>query len=204
MERNAERTRTNILQAAIKEFSEKGYAGARVDCIAEMAGCNKGMIYQYYGSKEHLYELVLAHEYRLLSNIEAEIIQNYTNPSELIDAIVDRYFEFLVNTPDFVKIIMWENLNEARAVRGNPSLISVKAPIIECIRSAVRRGRDEGVFREEANSKVVVFALITGAFSYFSNRYTLPHILNIDLNSPEFIAAHKEIIKAGIRDYLKK
>ena len=49
-----------------------------------------------------------------------------------------------------------------------------------------------------------MFALITGAFSYFSNRYTLPHILNIDLNSPDFISAHKEIIKAGIRDYLKK
>ena len=31
MERNAERTRTNILQAAIKEFSEKGYAGADLD-----------------------------------------------------------------------------------------------------------------------------------------------------------------------------
>lgn len=204
MERNAERTRANIMQAAIKEFSEKGYAGARVDCIADMAGCNKGMIYQYYDSKEHLYELVIAHEYRLLSNIEAEIIQNYTDPRELLDVIVDRYFEFLVNTPDFVKIIMWENLNEARAVRENPALVSVKTPIIECIRGAVRRGREEGVFREDANSKVVVFALITGAFSYFSNRYTLPHVLNVDLNSPEFVSAHKEIIKAGIRNYLKK
>lgn len=204
MERNAERTRANIMQAAIKEFSEKGYAGARVDCIADMAGCNKGMIYQYYDSKEHLYELVIAHEYRLLSNIEAEIIQNYTDPRELLDVIVDRYFEFLVNTPDFVKIIMWENLNEARAVRENPALVSVKAPIIECIRGAVRRGREEGVFREDANSKVVVFALITGAFSYFSNRYTLPHVLNVDLNSPEFVSAHKEIVKSGIRNYLKK
>ena len=55
MERNAERTRTNIMQAAIREFSDKGFAGARVDCIADAAGCNKGMIYQYYGSKEHLY-----------------------------------------------------------------------------------------------------------------------------------------------------
>jgi len=204
MERNAERTRSNILVAAIQEFSEKGFAGARVDSIAEMAGCNKGMIYQYYESKEHLYELVIAHEYQLLANIEAEIIQQYTNPGELLDAIVDKYFDFLVEHPDFVKIIMWENLNEARAVKFNSAIEGVKAPIIECIRNAVRRGREEGLFSETANSKVVVFALITGAFSYFSNWYTLPCILNIDLNSPDFITSHKEIVKAGIRGYLKK
>lgn len=204
MERNAERTRANILTAAIAEFSEKGFAGARVDTIAAMAGCNKGMIYQYYGSKENLYELVLSHEYEMLSGIEAEIIQNYSDPGVLIDVIVDRYFDFLFAHPDFVKIIMWENLNEARSVKSNSSISNLKAPIIQCVRETVRRGREAGLFNENANSKVVVFALITGAFSYFSNRYTLPCVLNIDLDSPDFVTSHKEIVKAGIRDYLKK
>lgn len=204
MERNAERTRTNIMQAAIREFCDKGFAGARVDTIAAEAGCNKGMIYQYYESKEHLYELVIAHEYRLLSNVEAEVIQQYRNPMELIDAIVDRYFDFLLKTPDFVKIIMWENLNEARSVKGNPAMEDVKAPIIECVRQAVRKGREDGDFREDVNSKMVVFAMITGAFSYFSNRYTLPCILNIDLDNPDFLASQKALVKAGIRNYLQK
>ena len=204
LERNAERTKANILAAAVAEFSDKGFAGARVDSIAEMAGCNKGMIYQYYGSKEHLYDEVIAYEYQTLSNIEAEIIQNHTDLRELIDVIVDRYFDFLLRHPDFVKIIMWENLNEARSVRANPSLEHVKAPIIECIREAVRRGRREGIFNENANSKVVVFALITGAFSYFSNCHTLPVVLRIDLNNPEFLLSCKQIVKAGIRSYLKK
>ena len=116
LERNAERTKANILAAAVAEFSDKGFAGARVDSIAEMAGCNKGMIYQYYGSKEHLYDEVIAYEYQTLSNIEAEIIQNHTDLRELIDVIVDRYFDFLLRHPDFVKIIMWENLNEENKV----------------------------------------------------------------------------------------
>lgn len=204
MERNAERTKANILAAAVTEFADKGFAGARVDTIAGIAGCNKGMIYQYYESKEGLYEAVIAYEYQMLSNIESEIIQNYNDPGELIDTIVDRYFDFLVRCPDFVKIIMWENLNEGRAVRSNSSLERIKAPIIDCVREAVRKGRKEGIFNENANSKVVVFALITGAFSYFSNCHTLPVVLRIDLNSPEFTVAHKEIVKAGIRSYLKK
>lgn len=61
MERNAERTKGNILAAAVREFAQNGFSGARVDCIADAAGCNKGMIYQYYGSKEKLYELSLIH-----------------------------------------------------------------------------------------------------------------------------------------------
>lgn len=204
LERNAERTKANILNAAIAEFAEKGFAGARVDAISEMAGCNKGMIYQYYDSKEGLYEAVLAHEYQVLSQIETEIIQNYTDPGELIDTIVDRYFDFLIGHPDFVKIIMWENLNEGRSVKHNADLGSVKTPIIECVREAVRKGREQGIFNENANSKMVVFALITGAFSYFSNCYTLPVILRVDLNHSDFLISHKEIVKAGIRSYLKK
>ncbi len=205
MERNAERTKANILTAAVKEFSENGFAGARVDCIASEAGCNKGMIYQYYGSKEKLYENVIAHEYKLLSTIESELIQRkYTDPAELIDVIVDRYFDFLIENPDFVKIIMWENLNEAKTIKASEALTTVKAPIIDCIRKTVRHGREIGVFNENANSKVVVFALITGAFSYFSNRYTLPILLNIDLKNSDFLKAHKEIVRSGIQSYLKK
>jgi len=205
MERNAERTKGNILTAAVKEFAQNGFSGARVDCIADSAGCNKGMIYQYYGSKEKLYENVITYEYRLLSSIESELIsRQFTEPGELIDAIVDRYFDFLLCNPEFVKIIMWENLNEARAVKANESFAELKAPIIDCIRQTVRRGREAGVFNETANSKVVVFALITGAFSYFSNRYTLPCLLNIDLERQDFLTAHKEIVKSGIRSYLKK
>ncbi len=38
--RDAERTRQRILDAALSEFSEKGFAGARVRGIAERAGVN--------------------------------------------------------------------------------------------------------------------------------------------------------------------
>ena len=204
MERNAERTKANILTAAVAEFSEKGYAGARVDAIAKMAGCNKGMIYQYYESKERLYESVIAFDFQSLSYLEAEIIQQYTDPGELIDTIVDKYFDFLLAHPDFVKIIMWENLNEGRSVKASSTLQNVKAPILECIREAVRKGRADGIFKETASSRAVAFALITGAFSYFSNCYTLPVILNVDLRDSDFLVSHKEIVKSGIRSYLKK
>jgi TetR/AcrR family transcriptional regulator len=54
-QRDAERTRGLILDAALEVFSAKGYAGARVAEIAERAGVNKQLITYYFGGKEGLY-----------------------------------------------------------------------------------------------------------------------------------------------------
>jgi TetR/AcrR family transcriptional regulator len=48
-----------ILEAAALEFSERGYAGARVDRIARRARVNKAMLYYHFGSKQALYRALL-------------------------------------------------------------------------------------------------------------------------------------------------
>ena len=50
--------RLTVLNAAVEEFAEKGYATADMDHIADAAKVGKGTIYRYYGSKEKLFEAV--------------------------------------------------------------------------------------------------------------------------------------------------
>jgi TetR/AcrR family transcriptional regulator len=50
-----------IVDAAIREFSTKGFAGARINTIARKAKVNKQLIYYYFDSKVGLYEAVLGH-----------------------------------------------------------------------------------------------------------------------------------------------
>ena len=203
MERNAKLTKQNILNAAIKEFSDKGLAGARIDTIAADAGCNKGMIYQYYGSKEALYECVIKYEYESLSKVEADIVSNENmNYMDMISVIIDRYFDFLFEHPDFVKIIMWENLNEARTMKNIKTVEGYKAPILEAVEKMVRQGREDGVFSENVRTRHVIFALVTGAFSYFSNRYTLPHLLGMNLDDEKIVKTQKKILHDSISNYL--
>ena len=45
-----------ILDAALKVFAEKGYAGARMDDIARRAGVTKGTIYLYFENKEAVFK----------------------------------------------------------------------------------------------------------------------------------------------------
>jgi AcrR family transcriptional regulator len=48
-----------ILEVAIREFAEKGMAGARVAEIANQAGVNKQLLYYYFESKEGLFTAAL-------------------------------------------------------------------------------------------------------------------------------------------------
>lgn len=57
---DAEPTAERILQAAIAELAQHGYAGLRTDRVAAAAACNKQMIYYYYGSKAGLRTAVLS------------------------------------------------------------------------------------------------------------------------------------------------
>jgi TetR/AcrR family transcriptional regulator len=54
-QRDPERTKARIMDAAIEEFSAKGFAGARVSEIAARAGVNQQLIAYYFDSKEGLY-----------------------------------------------------------------------------------------------------------------------------------------------------
>jgi AcrR family transcriptional regulator len=54
-----ERTRAAVLAAAREEFSERGYADAKVDRIAERAELTRGAVYSNFPSKRALYLAVL-------------------------------------------------------------------------------------------------------------------------------------------------
>lgn len=45
-----------IIGAAMEEFAENGYAGARLDDVAARAGVSKGLVYVYFETKEALFK----------------------------------------------------------------------------------------------------------------------------------------------------
>jgi AcrR family transcriptional regulator len=50
---------SEILDAALEVFAEKGYAGARMDDIAKRAGVTKGTIYLYFENKEAVFKTLV-------------------------------------------------------------------------------------------------------------------------------------------------
>jgi AcrR family transcriptional regulator len=71
--RRKEERPDEILAAALAVFTQEGFAGARLDKIADRAGCTKGTIYVYFPSKEELFKAVvrklIAPEFRQVDNV---------------------------------------------------------------------------------------------------------------------------------------
>jgi AcrR family transcriptional regulator len=52
-------TRRALLEAAARSFAESGYGGANIDRVSEDAGLAKGTVYNYFPSKQAIFEAVL-------------------------------------------------------------------------------------------------------------------------------------------------
>ncbi|MGE7823953.1 TetR/AcrR family transcriptional regulator [Paenibacillus sp. NPDC093718] len=121
--RNAERTRKRILEAARKEFFDKGYTGARIEVIAKSADVKKQLIYHYFKGKE---ELLVA----VLDQMKAEMPDWATQlPTHPVDIAEHRFRIFSQTRMDFLRFTAWEALEtqpqqDARKKRREETLQS--------------------------------------------------------------------------------
>ena len=103
MEKKIIETQENILVAARQIFATKGYAGARMQEIADNAGINKALLHYYYKSKEKLFEQIfeeaLIKILRPLGSFladDSELFQKIRNISHIYHEVLIEY-PFLPN-----------------------------------------------------------------------------------------------------------
>lgn len=186
-------TRAKILAAAETEFSEKGFYGARIDSVAKLAGVNKRMIYEHFTSKELLYKTVLVGVYDKLAEKEREFFVDDIEPVLAIKNIVYVYSHFLEQNPTFVRMLMWENLNKGQYI-DKEAVRTLKLPTVNYIKAQVKRGKEQGVFRSDADEHQIVVSLMNFVFSYFSNIYTLSSVLDFNMSDSNAIAKRAEFV----------
>ena len=199
--KKSEYTQERILIAAEKEFSEKGFYGARVDSIAAESGINKRMIYAHFGSKEGLYAKVLFVVYERLAACERGFMRDDLSPAESIRNIIFVSFKFLIENPSFVRMLLWENLNRGMAIPVK-DLVELKAPTFEYMKKQIRLGKESGAFRKEADEDQVVLSLMSFCFSYFSNVHTMSAILGKAMTDEKEVMERADFIANILIKYL--
>jgi AcrR family transcriptional regulator len=96
-------TRLRILDAAHEEFQRHGFAGARVDRIAELAGSNKRLIYSHFGDKAGVFNAVLS------ANL-AVVAEAVPFVADDLPDYAARLFDFWSAHPDRLRLFLWRNL----------------------------------------------------------------------------------------------
>jgi len=201
--KKSEITKQKILEAAIEEFSLKGLYGARVNVIAQKSGMNKRLIYEHFGSKEGLYSAVLTIVYERLAKREQEVISKKASYADAIKNIIAMYFNFFYENPYFIRMVMWENLNDAAFISKSQASV-LKENALDFARDVLIRGKQEGVFKDTIDADEVVMSINMFTFSYYSNIHTLTHILHRDFDSREAMEKRCAHVTSMIMEYILK
>lgn len=142
-ERNAEQTREAILRAAIQEFAQEGFAGARTDAIARAAKVNKALLYYYFEDKETLYGAVLDHAFGSIYPRLVAILDSDLPCREKILAYAGTHFDALASNPRFCRLVHSEMGRGGR--EGSPHLLHLAKKYISKLAVQVQRVIGEGV-----------------------------------------------------------
>ncbi len=106
--KSVEKRREEILTAAAKIFSQRGYQAADVQAIAELAEAGKGTVYRYFSSKENLFSSVLQQKLDLLKEQVEQARVIHQDPLQALRAVMLAYLHYFENHPDTIELFIQE------------------------------------------------------------------------------------------------
>lgn len=195
-QRDAERTRSELLDVATEVFADSGYSGARVDEIAERTRTTKRMIYYYFGSKEGLYLAVLENAYLGIREAERRIDVDSTDPIQAIRELAQLTFDHHVTHDAFIRLVAIENIHRGEFIRRIDALRKLAQPAKTLLDEILDRGRASGAFRSDVDA--IDVHLVISAFCVFqvANRYTFGYLFDVDFTDP----AQRDHLRSVIGD----
>jgi AcrR family transcriptional regulator len=201
--RAPERTREQILQAAIREFADKGLGGARVDAIAARAGANKRMLYHYFGSKADLFLAVLERMYDDIRHAETELHLEALDPVEAMRRLVEFSFGYFSANPHFIPLLNSENLHRARHLKRSTKIRQMHSPLVATISRMLERGQAAGQFRRDVDPVQLYVSIAALGYFDFANMHTLSTIFGRDLSASRRVAERKRHTVDVVLGYLR-
>lgn len=176
LQQRAKDTQQRILSAALELFSCKGFAGATVDEIAELAKANKQRIYAYFGNKQQLFEATVL---RLFEEVDlfASDDMKECPPSELTARLLNGFMKVHTEHPEFWRLLTWINLDDSVQIER---LVDARSRENAGIREIFERGVNAGLIKP-ISFETYLLSLLSCSWMYFSNRRTLSYTLTPSL-----------------------
>ena len=196
--------RANILAVAREEFAASGLSGARIDEIAAKTRTSKRMIYYYFSDKDGLYRTVLEEAYRSVRAGEEALELGDLTPIEALRRLVAFTFDHHSRNPDFIRLVMIENIHHAHYLAQSPDIRKLNKTAIDRLRKIYEGGLSAGVFRPGIEPLELHWQISALSFFNVSNRATFAGIFGTALTRPsgqKTLSAH--VVDMVLRFVLK-
>lgn len=176
-QRDPDRTRQRILDAAATEFSAHGYAGARIRAISARAGVNQQLVSYYFDGKQGLYEA--------MSQQWQQRQRELAPPGTPMPEQLRRYALEVLRSPEGVRMFAWSGL-QYTGPDDDPDRGS-RAQLLTGSVDEIRALQQSGRLPAEVDPACLLVMLMAAAMA----TTTLPHVIEglcgTDPGSPEFV-----------------
>jgi AcrR family transcriptional regulator len=180
-----EETRAKILDAALRVFSDHGFAAAGTREIAAQAGVNQGLITYHFKSKEKLWREAANRIFReAQASVVEEVFRNTDADQRTLHRnLVKAYVHFVARRPELIRFMVEEGKHSSQRVRW---LVDTHLkPMYRLFPLA--QGRD--VLKPH-----LFYAMTGGAALMFAVRPVCKRLTGLDPKSAEAVAAHADFI----------
>lgn len=192
-----------ILQAAEKEFLQKGFAGARTTAIAEAAGVTHAMLHYYFRTKDKLFEKILNAKITLIRDIMLGSIGDVKKPLfEKIKETVEQHLDFIAANPDLPRFMVNEVFYQPERIDYILSVMKTHAPLVVAnlqreIDDMARRGECRQV-----NAAMLILDIVSlNLFSFMAAPMVDVMIGDLRADPKAFLEARK---KENVETILRK
>jgi TetR/AcrR family transcriptional regulator len=191
--RDAERSKSAILEAATQLFAQKGFDATGIGEIAQIAGVARGTPAYFFGSKEALFEEVVSRlNQRAVVIVPTALERAGENPNaeKLIEVFIDTYLEFHAANPEFLRVIHWISLTENRlttqAVTHWNSLASMLSAVMMTLKDTPLESMDP---------RQMVLTIIGMCNAHLTYGVTVAEPLGLHTNAADFLETRKTHLK---------
>jgi TetR/AcrR family transcriptional regulator len=138
----ADHTRARILEAAIRQFSLNGLAGARTEQIAEEAGVNKALLYYYFRGKDELYQAALEKVVEGVRVTSFAVLESDAPAGERFLRIALNHFDRMHSNREFQSLMQQEmiRLHRGEANALGPIAEKLMRPLWSRVEILVKEG----------------------------------------------------------------
>lgn len=155
-ERERERRRNDIIDAAERVFFSKDLESATMDEVAEEAELSKGTLYLYFKNKNELLHAIVARAMEQLLEYFKEAVATKGNGLEKIAALGDAYSRFYKTSPDYFDIMLHreKQVFDPESIAQSPNIQRCEMlgnEIFKVMGDTVRLGMEDGSIRRDLN-----------------------------------------------------
>jgi TetR/AcrR family transcriptional regulator len=187
---HADKTRSRILEAAVKTFSDKGFEGASTRAIARAAGLEQGVLTYHFRTKDALWRAAAERVFRVLRTSVAERVASLEegDTAERSREAIRQYVRTMAAHPEFFRFIVDQ---------GGQADARTRWLVDTQIKPGVEVMKQLGVLSAAQDEDAIphaLFALLGAGSLIFAVPHNCRRLTGLDPKKPDAIQAHAEFV----------